>query len=101
MGWFSKRPQPVALPVVPIAKPEGIVEATGVAMASKRSLGPALEAAMAAEIAAISAESTAIWHGTKPERQKVQEIADLNAPENVRRRMLEAKAKAKAAARGE
>jgi hypothetical protein len=80
-------------------KPKPILtEATGVAMARNRTLGPKLEAAMAAEINKISAECEEIWANDKlSDEMKRELIGKRNEPAEVRRRIIAAKNKAKAA----
>jgi hypothetical protein len=76
-----------------------VVEATGVAMARNRTLGPKLEAAMAAEIHKISAECEEIWANDKlSDEMKRELIGKRNDPAEMRRRILAAKNKARAGA---
>jgi hypothetical protein len=83
---FKKRPAPV------------LTEATGVAVARKRTMGPKLEAAMAHEIQRIEDECGEIWHNAElGDEDKIMLIAAKREPAEMKRRMLEAKAAAKAA----
>lgn len=73
-----------------------VVEAAGVAAASS-TLGPAIEAAMAGAVAAVSKDSEAVWARTDLSlEEKNKQIAALNEPAAVRKRMHEAREAVKA-----